>query len=336
MSGTISSIGHNSAFYGETLTTELLSRLQAEDAIPFQTVSLHLGDYITGTMGMKAEEEGAYIRFLVRLYKQGKPLTDDDAYMGRLMALDVRAWRRIKGILVSKGKITIRAGCLTNERFEKERQKRAEWLKKSSSAATERWEKRRKGPKANEDIKPEVRRKSEPKSSKNNDLEIKGHVSERANELPLNFAETSPKSPPEVRRKSEPKSSKNNDLEIKGHVAPYTLTLDSVPNGTGDAVAAPPHKTLRELMWGEVKIWLCGATGESDTKLRPRIGKWASQFGEGAVLDAICQAQKHQPIDPLTYIDGLLHNKGKQFPARANGNNYLSEEEKNSRLLDRL
>lgn len=139
----MSGIGHNSAAYGEGLCEEVEGVLSDANKKLFHYVQWHLADYITGTQGMNPEQEGIYIRFLVRLYDRGKPFPDDDRFMASIMSLDVRRWRRVKCDLLSFGKITQRSGGLTNSRFEKERLKRAEELQKQADATNRYWEKRR-------------------------------------------------------------------------------------------------------------------------------------------------------------------------------------------------
>lgn len=128
-------IGHNSSRADEPL----LSSIQPDDdASPFLYAQWHVGDFITGTLGMNLETEGAYMRFLMRLYQRGKPLPDDDRFMSTVMNLSLRVWKRIKGALIEAGKIILKGGCLTNARFEKERQKRAEQLKKLAEGQQKR------------------------------------------------------------------------------------------------------------------------------------------------------------------------------------------------------
>jgi uncharacterized protein YdaU (DUF1376 family) len=135
--------GHNSAAYGEQLRDELETVLSDDHETIFHYAQWHINDYVTGTTGMTLEHEGAYIRFLMRLYQRGKPLPDDDRFMATCMALSVRVWRRVKETLVKFGKIIQRNGCLTNPRFEKERQKRAEQMRKQAEAARNRWARER-------------------------------------------------------------------------------------------------------------------------------------------------------------------------------------------------
>jgi uncharacterized protein YdaU (DUF1376 family) len=139
-------IGHNSATYGQELRADLEHLLNEDSEKLFIFAQWHINDYIAGTQGMTLEHEGAYQRFLMKLYSKGKPLPDDDSFMARMMALSTRVWKRVKDALIAAGKIIVRAGCLTNSRFEKERIKRAEQLRKRSFAAQCRWENEREKP----------------------------------------------------------------------------------------------------------------------------------------------------------------------------------------------
>lgn len=140
-SSTPAGIGNNSAAFGQTLLVEQLEAVLGEDKIVFHYVKLHLGDYVSGTKGMALETEGAYIRFLVSLYERGKPFPDDDRLMARVMNLSLRVWKRLRDGLLALGKIITKNGCLTNVRFEKERERRAEEMRQKAFAANSRWTK---------------------------------------------------------------------------------------------------------------------------------------------------------------------------------------------------
>jgi len=135
--------GHNSAAYGQELLDDIETVLGDDHKKLFHFAKWHIEDYLLGTEGMKLEHEGAYMRFLMRLYQRGKPLPDDDRYMSTLMRLSVRVWKRVKDALVSVGKIIVKRGCLTNARFERERKERAEQLQKQADATRKQWEKQR-------------------------------------------------------------------------------------------------------------------------------------------------------------------------------------------------
>ena len=189
--------GHNSAPYGEQLREDLERLLTEEADRLFIYAQWHIGDYIIGTQGMSLEHEGAYQRFLMRLYARGKPLPDDDRAMAAIMSLSTRVWCRVKAALVALGKIIVRAGCLTNARFEKERLKRAEQLHKRSLAAQARWRQERevsaKPKEAAEPVCPKLR-ESLPETSgkfyakndeKPNEIKVPQDASAYANQYPL-------------------------------------------------------------------------------------------------------------------------------------------------------
>jgi uncharacterized protein YdaU (DUF1376 family) len=132
-------MGHNSQAFGEALRVDLEQALGGDEIVQFRHIDWHIGDWMGGTLGMSCEHEGAYCRFLNRLYQRGKPLPDDDRFMATVMGLSIRVWRRLRDVLVEAGKIIARAGCLTNSRFEKERLKQAERLRNAAAAARARW-----------------------------------------------------------------------------------------------------------------------------------------------------------------------------------------------------
>lgn len=136
-------IGHNSAAYGEHILEETSPVLGDHHKKLFHYVQWQLADYIVGTENMTPEQEGVYMRFLVRLYDRGQAFQDDDKLMSLSMSLDIRRWRRIKSDLVRFGKIIIKNGCLTNARFERERVKRAAELRKQAENTRKYWEKKR-------------------------------------------------------------------------------------------------------------------------------------------------------------------------------------------------
>jgi uncharacterized protein YdaU (DUF1376 family) len=163
MSGTI---GHNRVAIGNDLRADLEDILSHDPDHLFIYAQWHIGDYIAGTVGMSLEHEGAYQRFLMRLYSRGKPLPDDDSVMAAIMSLSVRVWKRVKQALIEAGKIVVRAGCLTNKRFEQERLKRAEQMRKRSLAAQQRWQMERENAAEKPVSEAQVLPKPEPFSAK--------------------------------------------------------------------------------------------------------------------------------------------------------------------------
>lgn len=109
-------------------------------------------------------------------------------------------------------------------------------------------------------------------------------------------------------------SNKNNNIpEPKGfspenpasnHQPP---TKDSVPNGT-DA-SASETEDLKTRIFGPAREWLGKQTGKPDRSIRSMLGKWCSQHGDGRTLEALQNAAKNAPLDPVPYIEKLLRMK---------------------------
>lgn len=197
----LATVGHNSAPYGEELREDVETILGDDHEATFRYAQWHIGDYITGTLGMQLEQEGAYIRFLMRLYQRGKPLPDDDRFMAMAMNLSVRVWKRVKDGLIAVGKIIAKSGYLTNPRFEKERQQRAETMRKQAEAARLRWAKQR--------------------------AEKMG-LGEVSGKFRGSFGQTSPK----LSQSAGEKTSKINDPVLTDHMLTnnqYPLTIESNP-----------------------------------------------------------------------------------------------------------
>jgi uncharacterized protein YdaU (DUF1376 family) len=154
-----------------SLRADLEVILKDEDRIRFLEIDWHIGDWIGGTLGMSLEIEGAYCRLMNRLYQAGKPLPNDDRIMSQVMGLSLRIWKRIKDTLVEAGKILIRAGCITNSRFEKERQRAAERTRQQSANAQARWSKPASKAETSAKFAPSLPETS-PKLSPNSDAEI--------------------------------------------------------------------------------------------------------------------------------------------------------------------
>lgn len=173
----MSGIGHNSEAYGEQIQ-EPSFVLSEDHKKLFHYVQWHLSDYITGTQGMTPEQEGVYIRFLVRLYDRGQAFQDDDKLMALAMGLDVRRWRRVRADLIQFGKIIIKYGCLTNARFEREKLKRAEELRKQAENTRKYWEERRRKQAAADQLRADFARTSE-ESPK----EVEANFDEKPNEI---------------------------------------------------------------------------------------------------------------------------------------------------------
>jgi uncharacterized protein YdaU (DUF1376 family) len=77
-------------------------------------------DFIEGTIGMPFEIKCAYRVILDLIYMQGGNLPDDDRYISGLLGCSIRKWKSIRSDLISRGKLDVSDGFLTNKRARKE------------------------------------------------------------------------------------------------------------------------------------------------------------------------------------------------------------------------
>lgn len=77
-------------------------------------------DFIDGTVGMAFELKATYRLVLDLIYLQGGRLPDDARYIAGLMGCSVRAWNKNRLELISRGKITVENGFISNFRADKE------------------------------------------------------------------------------------------------------------------------------------------------------------------------------------------------------------------------
>ncbi len=98
-------------------------------------------DWLTGTMDITLEEEGAYLRVVALIFSKEGPIPDNDRWLAGMCRISVRKWRIIKKCLVESGKIDIEGNLISNARASKELRERAENSLKASRAADERWRK---------------------------------------------------------------------------------------------------------------------------------------------------------------------------------------------------
>lgn len=78
---------------------------------------------------------------------------------------------------------------------------------------------------------------------------------------------------------------------------------DSVPIGTG--ADAP----LKERIFGPALDWLAKQTGKPKARLRSVVGKWCSESGDGPTLQALTEAARNSPLDPIPYVERVLKPK---------------------------
>lgn len=67
---------------------------------------------------------------------------------------------------------------------------------------------------------------------------------------------------------------------------------------------------LKDRIFGPCLAWLANRSGMPAKKLRSVVGKWCSQAGDGATLEAMTEAERNCPVgDPVAYIEATLNRK---------------------------
>lgn len=102
-------------------------------------------EWLVGTRELELDERGAYWDVCSLIYSRGGPILDDERWLGKALACDVRTWRRIRGRLLEVGKLTLieidGQAHLTNSRAEREIERaggRIASAKKAADASAER------------------------------------------------------------------------------------------------------------------------------------------------------------------------------------------------------
>jgi uncharacterized protein YdaU (DUF1376 family) len=290
-------MGDNSAAFGEELRAEIETVLGDDHEAVFHYAQWHIGDYIAGTEGMVLETEGAYIRFLMRLYRRGKPLPDNDSFMATAMGLTTRVWRRVRQVLIEFGKIIVRNGCLTNSRFERERQRRAEEMRKRAESARLRWEKDR----SQKAGLPEVSAK------------FAGSLAEVSSKLPANDAK---------------KANKNNDAPIKVHMLTnnqYPITNKDIPASTSQEAARGMLDEIdglngaTVLMQNKIAKWMHPVMPRY-SEARTWLTNVVQLFGSDIVRDAFAAVEAKQASgdivpSPIKLMSAICQQKVKAAKA---------------------
>lgn len=100
--------------------------------------SLHIGDFLGGTMGMDAQELGAYTSLLIAHYQAGaNGLQDDDVFLARVARVSTKVWKRIKMRVLDK--FESNQGHWVHARVVDELRKMTELSAQNSEKSLKRW-----------------------------------------------------------------------------------------------------------------------------------------------------------------------------------------------------
>ncbi len=75
---------------------------------------------LSGMMELTLEERGAYNTVLDLIYIHDGAMEDNANLIASWLRVDVRVWKRLRNRLLSLGKLYVHAGCLRNERADRE------------------------------------------------------------------------------------------------------------------------------------------------------------------------------------------------------------------------
>lgn len=96
-----------------------------------------------------------------------------------------------------------------------------------------------------------------------------------------------------------------------------SLRSDERPEGTLET----QDEDLKARIFGPALQWLSERSGKPVAKLRSLVGKWCSQNGDGATLEAFQQAARASPVDPISWIEERLNGgkNGKTAETKSTG-----------------
>lgn len=299
----MSMIGHNSEAFGETTCDDTLA-ISDDHKKLFHYVQWNLADYITGTQGMTPDQEGIYMRFLVRLYDRGQAFQDDDKKMSLLMGLDIRKWRRIKGELVGIGKVVIKNGSLTNSRFERERVKRAQELRKQAAATKKYWEDKRAKQRTSEELRADFDQTSdELREEVGAKFDKKPNENNGRSQHPTSYTRKSRVQSLDKERKKENKQPPNSESVAArgaGEVQGLNGATAHIVKTLGEWInpIIPDHKTAKG--WLESSVSMYGGTVVRDSfaELEAKIMHGDIVGRPIPLLTKICQRRKSASTPP--------------------------------------
>lgn len=70
-------------------------------------IPIHIGDFLGGTIGMDAQEVGAYFLLIIAHYQAGEQgLRNDDVYLARVARVTNKVWKKLRPRLEEKFDVT--------------------------------------------------------------------------------------------------------------------------------------------------------------------------------------------------------------------------------------
>lgn len=92
--------------------------------MPDPWIKFYPSDWLAGTSGLTAAERGVYITIVAMIYEKGGPVTLDYTRLGRRCGVPAGTFRRILAALLDEGKLIETDEGLTNDRAQRELDRR--------------------------------------------------------------------------------------------------------------------------------------------------------------------------------------------------------------------
>lgn len=90
------------------------------------------------------------------------------------------------------------------------------------------------------------------------------------------------------------------------HQSGNAPTPTPTPHTEAKASSAEAPDDLKAVIFGKGLDWLAKQSGREPKNLRPMVGRWCAGHGDGKVLEAMREAQRDGPVDPVAYIEKIL------------------------------
>lgn len=259
-------------------------------------------DWDMGVAELTLEQEAAYLKIVGRIYRRGGPIPDNDRWLASLARVSVRKWRLLKKALVAHGKISISGGLISNARAQRELVKNEAIGDRSSAQGAKSTQPRINGEAAAGDDLAKTSVKTGQKRAVNG-------VKHEDQTLQL------------FDNIENPPASRAGDSLL------YQKDTET-PDGVSSTPSACAPSDLKSRIFGECLDWLSGQTDKPKAKLRPLVGRWCRDYGDGRVLEIMVYAARDGPVEPIGWIQAKLggsngtghgedHSRGSPGAARA-------------------
>ncbi|MGP1257089.1 MAG: hypothetical protein ACTS10_21925 [Kiloniellales bacterium] len=115
----------------------------------------------------------------------------------------------------------------------------------------------------------------------------------------------------------KPSGFSDENLPATTNHQPPTTETNTVPSERAPDEPAPPAASpdLKAEVFGRGLAWLAEKSGKPEAKLRPLVGKWCRDHGDGRVFEVLCGAARASPVDPIPWITQALTNEQRQVDA---------------------